>query len=189
MFDTRPLIEVSDRERTRSKSKRRKCCLLLLHLSYSDVSNTCCVLIDIVNKWIHKQILVKTVPVFSHIIYWIIWGRKMYTHFHWIKNYRWIVVRKIKRQPSWSTCPVERWFVFFFVEKRYKNIKTGVCVSFHSQILFRLDFPHGPGTVHFTFQTGSSGSSGNHLVTLQDRIVLQAWVAAYHHHRLTFWSD
>lgn len=55
-----------------------------------------------------------------------------------------------------------------------------------TQMLFRLDFPHGPGTVHFTFQTGSSG---NHLVTtgsdgtvaiynrqgqLQDRIVLQA---------------
>lgn len=54
------------------------------------------------------------------------------------------------------------------------------------KILFRLDFPHGPGSTYFTWQ---SGSSGNHLVTtgsdgtvaifnrqgqLQDRIVLQA---------------
>lgn len=70
-------------------------------------------------------------------------------------------------------------FLFFFVH------------IFRTKILFRLDFPHGPGTVYFTFQTGSSG---NHLVTtgsdgtiaiynrqgqLQDRIVLQAYVAFY----------
>lgn len=54
------------------------------------------------------------------------------------------------------------------------------------QLLYRLDFPHGPGTTFFTWQ---SGSTSNHLVTtgsdgtvaiynrqgqLQDRIVLQA---------------
>lgn len=82
-----------------------------------------------------------------------------------------------------------RWIPIFgrCVEFDRKN-RTNFSLIFRRKVLFRLDVPHGAGSVYFLWQTGGSGihiattgSDGtvailNRQGQLQDRIVLQAYV-------------